>query len=373
MDSRVEFDSNFTINLGMTDQTRNYGFGYENFENNVLKASLFYEVEIAFRDITAAGRYVFEINRKTIYINNQTSYSQIEKMADRAAKCIFPILLKMKNGIEIDTILNYDEIRKRWIKERQNLITYYKGEKAEKVISKIDILFSDVNLLKQSIHHNWFFNLFFSPLYGSYTEKLHTKDTWKSPVFGNQCIEYGIVKTIQENYDTDDKINIHLDGIAIDERTIDEILEGYQFSKAAFSDTKPEFVNSRINIDYKLYKEDRSIFSAIGTFETKINENKHQKIEVELYHLAKRSTYRPLSDAVLKQNFKIFQSWQTAQDDDIIDLSQPKWQVPTPKPEPLKILGTPQEKIELFVGVGPGVKVNPGFWDWVKSIFKKNN
>lgn len=365
---KVKFEPNFSLDFGAANQKRIYGFVYDNLENDILKTQLFYEIEIVLTDL--GGYYTFEIDRKKIYINNQTNYSQIEKIANTASEALFPIRVKLKQDGQIDQILNLNEIAKRWLSSRKNLLEYYKGVKSEKIISKIDELFFSDKLLQQSITQNWFFHLFFKPLYISYSERHFTKHIWKSPVFGNQYIEYGVVQRVEENYSDDDKIIINVDGISIDERSVDEILSGYSFSQSKFSETEVEFIESKLNVDYKLYKEDRSISSVTGTFDTKIDEKTNQRIEIEIYHLTESSSYRPESDEKKKTFQQMFQSWQTEEEEDIIDISKPKWQVPnapqpqTPKPS--------HKKIELFVGVGDDIKAK-SFWDWIKSIFTKKN
>ncbi|AXB58326.1 hypothetical protein [Flavobacterium fluviale] len=368
-DKKVKFESNFSLDFGATDQKMAYGFIYEILEKNLLKIQLFYEVEIDIKYL--GGNYTLEINRKQIYINNRVSYSKIEEIAIKISTALFPLLIKLKPNGEIDQILNQNEIVKRWTIERKTLLEYYQGEKAAKIISKIDVLFSDSKLLLQSLAQNWFFCLFFRPLYTSYSEKLKTQYIWKFPVFGTQFIEFDVVQTVEENYSEDDKININAAGVAIDERTIDEIISGYHFPLSTFSNSATNSIESKMNADYKLYKEDRSIYSVQAAFETKIDQNTQQKIHVEIYHLTENSSYRPISDLKSKAFFERFQSWQTVADEDIIDISKPKWQaLSTSK---TKTPNLSHEKIELFVDVGPNVKADPTFWDWIKSIFNKKN
>ena len=114
-DGKILFDSNFNLDLGVSSQSRTYGFSYENFENNVLKTQLFYELEVTIIDTSDAGNYFFEIDRKTIYINNKTDYSQIEKVADIAAQSIFPLKIKIKKNGQIDYILNREQIKDRYL------------------------------------------------------------------------------------------------------------------------------------------------------------------------------------------------------------------------------------------------------------------
>ncbi|KIA94811.1 hypothetical protein OA93_19060 [Flavobacterium sp. KMS] len=368
---KVEFDKGFSLDFGASEEKRVYGFTYENFENNILKNQMHYEIEIDFKNDNYSNNYILEINRKQIFINNQIPNFKIEQIADKAAQTIFPLCIKVKKNGEIEEILSCETIKKRWLLVKEGLLKYYKEEIILKIIDKIEIVLLNENLLKQSISQNWFFQLYFKPLYVDYTEKLRCKFIWDSPVFGDQSIKYGVVHTIKEHYSLDNKISINADGIAIDERTIDEIRTGYKFPKSKLSGEEQEAVVSSMNVDYKLYVEDRSIFSATGTFETKINEKTQQKIQVELYHFPETSSFRPWSDAVSKENQRIFESYQK-EDNDIIDVMAVIREKQALKPEPERILGEPREKIQLYIHEEPVAKEEIGFLGKIKSIFNKN-
>ncbi|MEO8238401.1 MAG: hypothetical protein ABI576_09850 [Flavobacterium sp.] len=369
---KVVFDQGFSLRFGVSQQKRVYGFCYESFENNVLKSQIHYEVETYFTGDNFGENCIFEINRKQLYINNQVPDSKIEQIVQKAAQTIYPLRIKIKSNGEIEEILTANTIKKRWLSAKEELLKYYKGETISKVIHTIETVLLDDVLLKQSICQNWFFYLYFKPLYVDYTEKLKCKFIWNSPVFGNQFIEYGAVHTIEEHYDADDKIKIKADGIAIDERSIEEIMEGYAFPKKYLSDEVSEPVESKMDVAYKLYKEDRSICSVTGTFETKINENTQRKIQVEIYHLAETSSFRPWSDASLKESQRIFQSYQNKEDDDIIDITariKRELELATPKIE--RIMGTPRPKNEFYIPEEPTKKKKISFVDKIKTVFKK--
>lgn len=377
MDNRkVKFDSNFILDFGASNQTRIYGFLYEIFENDILKNQIFYEVEVVFLTDQYGNNSVFEINRKQIFINNKKSRSHLEQIADDAGQAIFPIRIKIKKNGEIEKILNQDAIVHRWKETKIKLLDYYKGEKITKVITKIETVFFNDNLLEKSLKQNWFFNLFFKPLYVNYTQKLQYKYIWESPIFGNQSVKYGAVHTLKEHYSTNDTIHINIDGIAIDERTIEEIISGYNFPKSKLETTDSEPVESQLNIDYQLYAEDRSIFSVIGKFDTKIDEKTNQTIQLELYHLPENSSFRPQIDAAQKEGQRIFDSYQKMTESDnyknndkydyFYDLNKElKNNPPKSIPEKINI----EERIELFVEeIIPEKKVS--FWTKIKSLFK---
>ena len=368
----VAFDKGFSLSFGSSNQKRTYGFCYEIFENDVLKNQIHYEIEIHFLNDNFGHNSIFEINRKQFYINNKIPNSKIEQIAEKASQTLFPLRVKMKPNGEIEEILTNAASKKRWQTVKEDILRYYRGETISKVINKIEAVLLNDNLLKQAICQNWFFYLYFKPLYVEYTSKLRFKRIWESPVFANQFIEYGVVHTIKDRYDADDKININANGTAIDDRTIQEIMEGYKFPKKYLSEEVFETVDSKMNVDYKLYKEDRSIFSIIGTFETKITENKQQKNQVEIYHFTERSSFKPWSDTDLRESKRIFQSYQTKGKEGIIDVAAmiTKQQAVTPKVE--RILGSPIEKSQFYIPDEPVVNKKMSFADKIKSIFKKS-
>ncbi|MCV9929313.1 hypothetical protein OIU83_16725 [Flavobacterium sp. LS1R49] len=368
---KVAFDKGFSLSFGSSNQKRVYGFTYENFENDILKKQMHYEMEINFMQDRYANNCVFEINRKQIFIDNKAPDSKMEQIVDKAAQAMYPLRIKVKKNGEIEEILNSDVIGKRWLAIKEGLSKYYTGEIAFKVIDKIDAVLLDEDLLLESISQNWFFHLYFKPLYVAYGEKLRCKFIWDSPVFGSQFIKYGVVHTVAEHYDTDDKININGDGIAIDERTLEEIRTGYDFPKNKLAGGDEEPVESTMNVDYKLYAEDRSIFSVIGTFETKIDENTQRKIQLELYHFPETSSFRPWSDFKKKESQRIFDSYQTKEEDDFIDYVAISRKQHALLPKPEKILGPPREKIELYIHEEPVVKDEISFLGKIKSIFSK--
>lgn len=369
----VVFDSNFSLNFGSFEQKRIYGFCYENYENDILKNQIHYEIEVAILSDNYGQNCVLEINRRQVFLNNKTPNAKIEQIAEKASVAIFPLRVKIKRSGEIEEIINMEAVKKRWISIKKEILQYYKGEVIDKVINEMENILLNDNTLKKSISQNWFFHLYFKPLYVEYTSKLKFKSIWESPIFGNQFVEYGVFHTVKDKYDLDDKILINANGIAIDERGVEEIMEGYHYPKKYLSDDFGETVDSKMNVDYKLYKEDRSIFSIVGTFETKINESLNKRNRIEIYHFPESSSFRPCSDAELKESKRIFQSYQDKEDDDIIDVTARLKKMQSENLEPKRILGVPREKHQFYIYEKETTETKErSFTDKLKSFFRKN-
>jgi hypothetical protein len=359
---KVSFDKDNRINFAAFTKTRTYGFECETLENEVLKNRVHYEIEIRCIQNNVSN-CVFEIKRKQIYINNQAPDLMMEQIADKAAQTIFPIHLKLTESGEIDAIENMDAIKKRWIQKKEELNSYYEGIIIEDIINKTERVLLNHYALKQSICDNWFFHLYFKPLYIDYTQKLQRKFIWESPVFGHQNLEYGAVHTIEENCSETDKIYINVKGVSLEERSLDQIKKGIQGINSKNSENAIEEVESEMETQYKLYSEDRSIFSIISTFKTKIGPNLYNINNVEVYHLPESRDYRPQYSRGIRASVDHFNRMMNKQDEDIFVVPSVKNRIQSPR-------STEAIDFNFFIEEEP-VPQKESLMGKIKTIFKK--
>jgi hypothetical protein len=363
---KVSFDKDNRIKFYAFTKKRVYGFTCQNFENEELTSTVHYEIEVECIQ-SYYSNCIFEINRKQVFIDEQAPDLKIEQIAEACAQAIFPIQVKVNQEGNIVKIENHEAIKKRWGPIKARLLKYYQGNIVAEILLKSETVLLNENLLEKSICKSWFFHLYFKPLYISYNQNRSHDCIWESPVFGNQIIKYDVNHTIEEYYSATDKIFINAKGKSIDERTIDEVLNGYSYPKSKMAGIVATPLKSEMEAQYKLYGEDQSIFSIIGTYKTKITEQKQKTTQVEIYHLPENSSFRPQSNKVEKQNHELYQSYQNKGDEDIIDIcatiknSQPK---PRLDPRPI------QNRISLLV-VDEPIEEKLGFWSRSKSFFRK--
>jgi hypothetical protein len=365
---KISSEKEFPINLNPFTQKRNYGFTYQNFENDGLISTIHYETEIIC-DENDYNYAIFEINRKQIFIDNQAPNLKMEQLAHSCAQAIFPIRVKTNEEGEIVQIINHEAIKQRWTPIKENLLNYFRGEVVQEIILKTEMVLLNQKQLQKSIEKNWFFHLFFKPLYKNYNQNKPTVSIWESPVFGNQNIKYEVHHMVEENYSPTNKIFINAKGKSIDERTIQEVLDGYNYPKSKMAGIASQPLESEMEVQYKLYGEDRSIFSIISTFKTQITEQKHKTIQAEIYHLPENSSYRPESRKSLRENLELFKSYQNKEHEDIIDIFAKI------KNAPLKTRIKPENsenRISLLVDDDEPIPEKNNFWTRTKSILNKN-
>ncbi|MDN3673010.1 hypothetical protein QWY99_08095 [Flavobacterium branchiarum] len=287
-------EKNLTLEFNPFRQNRIYGFTCKNFENDTLISSVHYEVEmICNQSYDNNNSFFFEIDRKQVYVDNTEPDLKIEQIADRCAQAIFPIRIKVSEDVKIMRITNHDDIKKRWPEIKKKLSEYYKGNIVSEILDKFEVTLYDMTLLGQSIFKTWFFHLYFRPLYTTYTKNEALEFIWESPVFGHQMISYAVQQTIEEQYSATDKLFINVKGKSIDKRAINEVLNGYTFPKSEMLAIKMAPLESEMQVQYKLYGEDQSIFSIIGTYQTKISDTKQKITQIEIHHVPENSSFRP--------------------------------------------------------------------------------
>jgi hypothetical protein len=361
--NRVLFQKDAKLNLYPFLKKRNYGFTLQNFENEELINTIHYEIDIVCIQ-NNQNHCVFEIDRKQIFIDQQAPDLKIEEIADASSKAIFPIRLLINQEGDIAKIINHETIKQRWIPIKEQVQKYYQGKIVASIIDKIETVLLNENLLEKAICKNWFFHLYFKQLYLNYPPETPKKHVWESPVFGNQTIKYEVNHSMEEFYSGTNKIFINAKGKSIDERTISEVLDGFSYSKAKMAGIIATPVKSEMEVQYKLYGEDRSIFSIIGTYKTEITQKKHKVTQAEIYHLPENSSFRPHSYNDLGKKQEQFQANQEKEDSGIVDnFSTKKNHLPSPEPN--------QKRITFLVEEEP-VKKKLGFWDKTKTVFKKN-
>lgn len=246
-------------------EKRTYGFSLENFENDVLKTKIHYEVDMVYVR-NQYNQNILEVNRKQVYINNKEPEILIEQLANKIAETIFPIQVKLSGQGEIVAITNHDDVKKRWAKKQEDLLEYYEGDLSDKIIAKANICYTNDGFLLDSLSKNWFFNLFFKPIYGSYTPLREIKYNTEFPVNGNNTTEFEITQTVEKVYTKNNKLVIY----AVGNNTENNIAQ--------------QETNYKTTIQYKLNGSDNTKNSINGLF-TATNNNQTTKIEVEIIQL----------------------------------------------------------------------------------------
>ncbi|WP_309609631.1 hypothetical protein [Flavobacterium sp.] len=282
--NNVPFINNFELKFSPFEIKKIYGVVVKTLNNDVLKNTMHYEIEVQCL-LNRNVNFIFEINRNQVYINNLEPDIKIEQLADKASKAFYPIQIIANQFGQVDSVANLKSIKQNWLQEKETLLDYYKGDATLKIIESIDAILVNEDLLKQSLYKNWFFSLYFAPLYIPYTDNFGKTVVRDYPVFGNTTVKYEATHTVEPFCTETNKIIINVHGKAIDERNMNEVLLNYNYPKAKMTDNTIETIYSEMDIKYKLHADNGNIFAIIANFNTKIDQNTTKNTIIEIYQL----------------------------------------------------------------------------------------
>jgi hypothetical protein len=282
--TKTSFIDNYAISQIPFKTKKSYGVCIQNFDNDDLKHTIHYEIEVICIVNNVDHSFVFELDRKQVYINNIEPDLKIEKIATKAGSALFPIQIKTNLHGQIAAIVNYKAIKKRWLLVKQDIEDYFKGGMAQKIVDNIETILFNEEDFKQSLYKNWFFTLYFSPLYMIYNATLKRQVKRDYPIFGDKTAQYEAIHRLNNKYTSSSKIAITIEGKATDVRTIEEVISGESDLKSQFN---PEVVSiaSEFELQYFLNINDNSINSINGSFKTKINNANNKITAIEIIEL----------------------------------------------------------------------------------------
>jgi hypothetical protein len=281
---KVSFESNSVLKFNPKLIKNNYGVQIQNFNNGKLTYQLHYEIEIQCIS-NNNQKPIFKIVKTQSYINNHEPDLIFEKLIDEISKVIYPINIATDAFGMIDEVANYDEIKKKWTKKMKDFSEYYSGKTTENILVKINRLINDYEEFKNSLNKNWFYCIFFSPLYISYAKNYCSTVHKSYPIFGNNAVKYEAVQTINKYLSETQKVIIIVKGKATDERTVGEIKNGYNYPKAKIDNKNATSIESIFEIQYKLHAETHHLFSAVAIFETKTENDSNKINKIEIFDL----------------------------------------------------------------------------------------
>lgn len=221
-----------------------------------------YEITVTYKGHTPSDEFIFYINRKQLYINDNEPDLLLYEMANKMSKAFFPMLIGINNQGQVFSIYNYQEIQERSKEIVKELRQYYVGEYAEKYINNFQINCTNVNTIIKNIRNEIFLKLFFFPIYGNYDKNLLTRREliWYDKY--NIKYEESLSISIYPYYNRTGKLKLYV------------------------KPEKKETTSPFINAEYRLYPNDNSIAMIIGEIAL-FNVKKELVVtKVEIIHLS---------------------------------------------------------------------------------------
>lgn len=143
---------------------------------------------------------ILTISKESIFFNQHEPDGMSEILGNAVSKALYPLQTYLnEKGLSTHEIINIEEIRERWKKEKTKLSEKYSSEALETFFETVDKKFNDRSEIEKSLHNDWFWNLFFHPRFIDYGETRSTSTALFLSVIPYQPpVRFSGVQTIQK-------------------------------------------------------------------------------------------------------------------------------------------------------------------------------
>ncbi|WP_433829341.1 LysM peptidoglycan-binding domain-containing protein [Flavobacterium anhuiense] len=145
--------------------------------------------------------HLFEINRSSIYVNNEMPNTVMDELARKTAQVLYPLKIVVDESGKWIAVYNYNEIDSRWKHSKDKVLDYFEGQVAEKYIDETEYALQNTDTLFSFLASDYFLRAFFNGIYIGYTADF----SFKNEVF------FPLVKDEEAKFEVEQKINPLLD------------------------------------------------------------------------------------------------------------------------------------------------------------------
>ncbi|WP_103070926.1 hypothetical protein [Aquimarina sediminis] len=260
------------------------------FDDGVSKNELRYRLII--KHIKEVNEYTnfYRIERESsVYINDKEPENFIDILALRVSSVLYPLEVSTSYKGTLSGIVNFEEIKERWKEEKKKIKTKHKGELVNKYIQLTDQSLRSSDILYQKMIKDWFLNLYFAPLYTSYSEDLYVEEKIKYPIAGKATpVNYNVIKKLTDvkNSKSND-VMIKMEGEIDDERCALDLVQELDTPYYRMINKNEKDLKGTCNLTYLLNSNNGIVEGIEANFETKFAMPKKVTVKMFLQEVLK--------------------------------------------------------------------------------------
>lgn len=263
------------------DVKRTYGVVLVFQDEKQTRLQIHYEIDAIC--LEQVGRYyIFEINKKQVYINEKAPDTTIDELVERCGKVLYPLRIKVNSLGLATTIINHEAIQNRWKIEQQKIKQSYKGKEVNLLLKNMDDILQDTNQTTALfLERDWFMTLFFTSIYQN-----NKKSTKQFPLIPyTPTVTYEINQSHKNYSHKEGDIIIEQKGKCIDTRSENDILKGNLIS----ANNGGKAIVGKSDLKYHIYKNSPIVDAITGSCQIDFPSGKSKKVTIEIYNLREKT------------------------------------------------------------------------------------
>lgn len=189
---------------------------------------------------------IIQINRQNVFMNEDyLEETLIGELVGNCSSILFPLNLITNQFGFLKKIDKHEDIISRWNQIKPNLLLLYNNDRSLNFIQKVECLYKSPENLLKSFQCDWFFIIFFFPLYGNYGNNRIIELEYDFPISFNKKEPYNVYMELKDVNDENGKIAIVMHGKSLqkeentlkgyillnEDKTIHEIIFHFEFTE----------------------------------------------------------------------------------------------------------------------------------------------
>ncbi|MFH6937202.1 LysM peptidoglycan-binding domain-containing protein [Flavobacterium sp. FlaQc-30] len=267
--------------------TQEYGTIIQFRQNNQLKNKVHFTSKVEFLR-EQDNHFIVKLQVNQVYINDKEPNLVIEEFASEISKVLYPIVLCLTDRGAIHSILNVEDIHRRWKDLKPAILKYYKGGNViQRLIYSFEKSIGSESLLRRSFEEHPFFQIFFAPIYQNHSSDLSfTSFGFQTQTFQSiDEFQTATSKICVRRKEIVSRINFNkgLDPFDESDKDVGDLKE-IDLRKEEFERGKLEDgIDKNLDFQYKLHQDNKTIFSVSGFINSRLSNKTISTIEFETY------------------------------------------------------------------------------------------
>lgn len=289
MEDSVFFQPNHTLALNPNNLKRVYGITVEFNPEDKRKQIIRYEIEVLAQKNYKNNTWVFQFDRRNVFINMKKPDTITDKLAYECGQVIYPLLVEVNGNWSKRIVksrgLSKERLKELEVKTRMN----YRSEIIDKYFEKAWETLNDKNKFVRAVEQNLFLSFFFAPLYVRYNMITNIAETEIQIPIIPFCkpVLYKTKQKVMPNYTRFNTITVIQDGKVSDERTEKDFIN--KFDDAVFTGKgQSKQAHGKLQAKYELSKDTRVLHSLTAKGSIDLPEKQGRSFELQAYYLSER-------------------------------------------------------------------------------------
>jgi hypothetical protein len=248
-----------------------------------------YEIQLSYTPLNDQ-QYVVEINKERVYVNDKPAEQMVDEFAEKCGNTLYPLKVLTDVNGKFIKIVNYNQLQERWHNNRKKLQEYYTGNVVDNLLAAMDKAMSNELHVNKVIKSDWFFSLYFTPLYTINNKPDGNEGELKLPLIAYTApLKFNISQSIDATPTESKTFEVKQLGTCSDSRSAEDLLKGLSAPLSGVLHDVHTAVKGTAELKYKLYLNDHTISSMVARSTVLIG-TQERTADIQVYHLREKDS-----------------------------------------------------------------------------------